>query len=121
MKKENNFLFNLVENVINIFNKLFNLSFILAVLVSVAEIQHNKKLYALAIIIYVLITFYIVYSSYCLYKIKENKLSIKSFITNLRDHSSDFLGFILCTFLSVFLLSLTFSATAIFNMLSLNL
>lgn len=41
MKKENNFLFNLVENVINIFNKLFNLSFILAVLVSVAEIGNS--------------------------------------------------------------------------------
>lgn len=120
MKQENNFLFNLAENVINIFNKLFNLSFILALFISLSEILNNKKLYVLAILIYVLIAFYIIHSSYCLYAIKEKKLNFKGFIKSVREHFRELCGFLLCIFFSMSLLSLTFSATAFLNMLSFN-
>lgn len=120
MESKTSFLFDLAENVIGIFNKLFNLFFILAVFISLSEIQHNKTLYASAMIIYVLSVYYIVYSSYCLYATKGLKFEIKNFIRNLREHIREFFGFILCIFLSMLLLSLTFSATVILNLLSLN-
>lgn len=121
MKQKNNFLYNLAENVINIFNKLFNLFLILAVLISLSEILDNKKIYILAIVIYVLSTFYIVHSSYCLYTIKEMKFNFKEPIRSMSRHLREFLGFILCTSFSMFLLSLTHSATVILNTLSIKL
>ena len=110
MQNENNFLFNLANNVINIFNKLFNLSFMLAIFLYLSDALDNNKLYALAIVLYVFLLSYTIYCSYRLYITKSEKNKISMVI-----------GFFLCLFLSVMLLSLTFSATFILNRLSNNL
>lgn len=107
MQEENNFLFKLANNIIEIFNKLFNLSFILAIFLFLSEIRNNKILYGFSVLFYSFLLFYTVYSSYRFYKKKDKQSKIR-----------DLVGFLLCIILSTLLLSLTFSATFILNILS---
>lgn len=110
MQEENNFLLNLVNNIIEIFNKLFNLSFMLAIFLFLSKTSNNMILQVIVIILYPLLLSYIIYCSYRLC-IKEDDRS------NIRDR----VGFVLCILFSSMLLCLTFSATFILNSLSNNL
>ena len=110
MQEENNFLLKLVNNIIEIFNKLFNLCFILAICLFLSEVRNDMILKGIVIILYSLLLCYIIYCSYRL-SIKKDKQS------KIRDH----VGFVLCILLSAILLGSTFSATFLLNMLSSNL
>lgn len=110
MQEENNFLFKLANNIIEIFNKLFNLSFILAIFLFLSEILNNKILYGLSVLFYCFLLFHIIYCSYRFYKNEDKQSKIR-----------DLVGFGLCIIFSTMLLGLTFSATFLLNMLSSNL
>ena len=110
MQEENNFLLKLVNNIIEIFNKLFNLCFILAICLFLSEIRNYMILKGIVIILYSLLLCYIIYCSYHLYIKKDKQRKI-----------SDLVGFVLCILLSAILLCSTFSATISLNMLSSNL
>lgn len=110
MQEENNFLLKLANNIIEIFNKLFNLSFILAIFLFLSEILNNKILYGLSILFYSFLLFYIVYCSHRSYIKKDEHSKI-----------SNWVGFGLCIIFSTMLLGLTYSATFILNILSSNL
>lgn len=107
MQEENNFLFQLANNIIEIFNKLFNLCFILAIFLFLSKILNNK---ILSVLFYSFLLFYIVYCSYRFYKKEDKQSKIR-----------DLVGFVLCIILSTSLLGLTYSATFLLNMLSSNL
>lgn len=110
MESKTKFLFDLIENIISIFNKLYNLSFILALFFVYSEISGNKKLYWLATLMYAFLLFYIIWLSHKLYINKGDKII-----------SLNMLGFILCISFSSTFLSLTFSVTAVINMITVNL
>ena len=110
MQEENNFLLKLVNNIIEIFNKLFNLCFILAIFLFLSKILNNKILYGLSVLFYSFLLFYIVYCSHRFYKKEDKQSKIR-----------DLVGFVICIILSTLLLCLTFSATFLLNMLSSNL
>lgn len=110
MESENNFIEKLVENCINIINKLFNLYLASALFFVVSEIIDKKILYVLSVIITTSLTIYIVRLSHGFYIKKDNKL-----------FSLNSLGFCLCFFISAFFLSMTFSVSYIINAISMNL
>ena len=93
MQEENNFLLKLANNIIEIFNKLFNLSFILAIFLFLSEILNNKILYGLSILFYSFLLFYIVYCSHRFYIKKDEYAKI-----------SNCVGFGLCIIFSTCLL-----------------
>lgn len=110
MQEENNFLFKLANNIIEIFNKLFNLSFMLAIFLFLSEILNNKILYGLSVLFYCFLLFHIIYCSHRFYIKKDQRFKI-----------SNCVGFSLCIIFSTMLLGLTYSATFLLNMLSSNL
>lgn len=80
MQEENNFLFQLANNIIEIFNKLFNLCFILAIFLFLSKILNNKILYGLSVLFYSFLLFYIVYCSHRFYKRKINSPKLETLL-----------------------------------------